>query len=140
MEEYNVNFNGYRLDQDKSGLPTYGGIYLVYCCVFNKETNRVSLNRLIYIGQSVNINDRLNNHERYEDFMAELKGGETLCYSYASVAPKDMNIVENALIFMQKPKLNNDLKDSFNYPNSQFDFEGRCALLKETHFSITSNN
>ena len=37
-------------------------------------------------------------------------------------------------------KLNNDLKDSFNYPNSQFDFEGRCALLKETHFSITSNN
>ena len=76
----------------------------------------------------------------YEDFMAELKGGETLCYSYASVAPKDMNIVENALIFMQKPKLNNDLKDSFNYPNSQFDFEGRCALLKETHFSITSNN
>lgn len=140
MEEYNVNFNGYRLDKDKSGLPAYGGIYLVYCCIFNEDTNRVYLDRLIYIGQSVNINDRLNNHERYEDFIAELKEGETLCYSYASVAPKDMNIVENALIFMQKPKLNNDLKDSFNYPDSQFDFEGRCALLKETHFSITSNN
>lgn len=139
MGEYNVTFNGYRLDRDKSGLPTYGGIYLVYCCIYSAETNRVTLNRLIYIGQSVNICDRVNNHDRYEDFKAELKAGEILCYSYASVAPADMDVVENALIYMQKPKLNNDLKDSFNYPDSQFNFEGRCALLKERHFRITSD-
>ena len=139
MAEYNVTFNGYRLDRDKSGLPTYGGIYLVYCCVYNADTNRVSLRKLIYIGKSVNINDRVNNHDRYEEFTKQLQQGETLCYSYASVAPSDMDIVENALIYMQKPPLNNELKNSFNYPDSQFDFEGRCALLKETHFSITSN-
>ena len=73
MGEYNVTFNGYRLDRDKSGLPTYGGIYLVYCCIYSAETNRVTLNRLIYIGQSVNICDRVNNHDRYEDFKAELR-------------------------------------------------------------------
>lgn len=139
MAEYNVTFNGYRLDGDKSGLPTYGGIYLVYCCVYNADTNRVSLRKLIYIGKSVNINDRVNNHDRYEEFTKQLQQGETLCYSYASVAPSDMDIIENALIYMQQPPLNNELKNSFNYPDAQFDFEGRCALLKETHFSITSN-
>lgn len=137
MNTYNVTFKGYRRDVFKSGLPSYGGVYMVYCCVFNKDSDTVTLKKLIYIGKAINIHDRINNHDRYEDFKKQLEAGQQLCYSYSSVSPNDMDVVENALIFMQKPDLNDSLKDSFNYADSQFNIEGACALLKMKEFSIT---
>lgn len=139
MDKYNVTFKGYRRDVNKGGLPTYGGIYMVYCCTYHEETQTVTLNKLIYIGQAINIHDRINNHDRYEDFKAQLAKGEQLCYAYSSVPPRDKDVVENALIFMQKPNLNDALKDSFNYPDSEFSIEGACALLRMTDFSITNS-
>lgn len=139
MAKYNVTFKGYRRDVNKTGLPTYGGIYLVYCCTYNEHSQTVSLRDLIYIGQAINIHDRICNHDRYADFRRQLKQGEQLCYSYASVSPNDMDVVENALIFMQKPALNEDLKNHFNYPNSEFSIEGACALLRMRNFSITNS-
>lgn len=138
MNTYNVTFKGYRRDVNKGGLPSYGGIYMVYCCVFNKDSDTVTLKKLIYIGKAINIHDRINNHDRYEDFKKQLGKGEQLCYSYSSVSPNDMDVVENALIFMQKPDLNESLTDSFNYTDSQFNIEGACALLKMKEFSITT--
>lgn len=140
MEKYNLTFKGYRRDVNKGGLPTYGGIYMVYCCTYNKESKTVTLNKLIYIGQAINIHDRINNHDKYEDFKKQLGKGQQLCYAYSSVSPKEMDVVENALIFMQKPELNDNLKDSFNYSDSQFSIEGACALLKMTDFSITTKS
>ena len=138
MDKYNVTFKGYRRDVNKDGLPTYGGVYMVYCCKYNKEQRTVTLNKLIYIGKAINIHDRINNHDRYEDFKKQLAKEEQLCYSYSSVSPNDMDVVENALIFMQKPELNDNLKDSFNYGDSEFNIEGACALLKMKNFSITT--
>lgn len=138
MNTYNVTFKGYRRDLYKKGLPSYGGVYMVYCCVFNKDSDTVTLKKLIYIGKAINIHDRINNHERFEDFKKQLEKGQQLCYSYSSVSPNDMDVVENALIFMQKPELNENLKDSFNYTDSQFNIEGACALLKMKEFSITT--
>ena len=140
MEKYNVTFKGYRRDVNKAGLPSYGGVYFVYCCIYNEIPRTVTLNKLIYIGKAINIHDRINNHDRYDDFKNQLEQGEQLCYSYSSISPNDMDVVENALIFMQKPILNDDLKDSFNYPDSEFSIEGACALLKMTNFSITSKS
>lgn len=136
MDSYNVTFKGYRLDENKDTLPTYGGVYLVYCCTYNKEKDTVSLKRLIYIGQAVNLHDRICNHDRYEDFKKQLNEGEKLCYSYASVSPGDKDIVENALIYMQQPPMNVSLKDSFNYADSQFSIEGACDLLQMKDFTI----
>jgi excinuclease UvrABC nuclease subunit len=138
MDKYNVTFKGYRRDVYKGGLPSYGGVYMVYCCKYNEEQQTVTLKKLIYIGKAINIHDRINNHDRYEDFKRQLGTGEQLCYSYSSVSPNDMDVVENALIYMQKPILNDNLKDSFNYGDSDFNIEGACALLKMKNFSITT--
>lgn len=138
MDKYNVTFKGYRRDVNKGGLPSYGGVYMVYCCKYNEEQQTVTLNKLIYIGKAINIHDRINNHDRYEDFKKQLSEGEQLCYSYSSVSPKDMDVVENALIYLQKPVLNDNLKDTFNYGDSEFNIEGACALLKMRNFSITT--
>lgn len=139
MEKYNVTFKGYRRDENKKGLPSYGGIYMVYCCTYNEEDRTVSLRKLIYIGKAINIHDRVNNHDRYDDFIKRLKKGEQLCYAYASVSPSERAVVENGLIFMQQPELNDDLKNTFNHSDSEFNIDGRCALLKMKSFSITKN-
>lgn len=139
MDKYNVTFKGYRRDVNKDGLPSYGGIYMVYCCKYNENEQTVTLKRLIYIGKAINLHDRICNHNRYEDFNRQLQQGEQLCYSYASVSPNEVDVVENGLIFMQKPDLNDDLKDSFNYPDSEFSIEGACALLRMRDFTITNS-
>ncbi len=138
MDKYNVTFKGYRRDVNKSGLPSYGGIYMVYCCKFNDNEQTVTLRKLIYIGKAINIHDRVCNHNRYEDFKRQLLQGEQLCYSYASVSPNEVDAVENGLIFMQKPELNEDLTDRYNYPDSEFSIEGACSLLKMKNFTITN--
>lgn len=134
-----MTFKGYRRDVNKDGLPSYGGIYMVYCCKYNENEQTVTLKRLIYIGKAINLHDRICNHNRYEDFNRQLQQGEQLCYSYASVSPNEVDVVENGLIFMQKPNLNDDLKDSFNYPDSEFSIEGACALLRMRNFTITNS-
>ena len=139
MDKYNVTFKGYRRDVNKDGLPSYGGIYMVYCCKYNENEQTVTLKRLIYIGKAINLHDRICNHNRYEDFNRQLQQGEQLCYSYASVSPNEVDVVENGLIFMQKPNLNDDLKESFNYPDSEFSIEGACALLRMRDFTITNS-
>lgn len=138
MDKYNVTFKGYRRDVNKSGLPSYAGIYMVYCCKFNENEQTVTLRKLIYIGKAINIHDRVCNHNRYEDFKRQLLQGEQLCYSYASVSPNEVDAVENGLIFMQKPELNDDLTDRYSYPDSEFSIEGACSLLKMKNFTITN--
>lgn len=136
MEQYNINFKGYRRDCNKSTLPHNSGIYMVYRCLYNKQSNTVQLNEIIYIGQAQDLNQRLNNHEKYSEFKAKCGLDEELCYAYADVSLDDLDIIENALIFAQKPPLNSDLVDSFNHKSASFLVEGRCALLTYTDFTI----
>lgn len=141
MEKYNITFKGYRRDVNKRGLPSYGGIYMVYCCTFNEKDKTVTLRKLIYIGQAINIRDRICNHDKYNLFTEQLYDeNEQLCYAYASVSQNDIDIVENGLIYMQKPDLNERMKDCFDYPDSEFHIDGSCALLKMKDFSITTEN
>lgn len=138
MNKYNITFDGYWRDINKNSLPSFGGIYFVYSCIYNKEPRTVTLKELLYIGKAINIHDRIANHERLDDFKKALKEDQELCYSCSSISPNDMDIVENALIFMQKPTLNDQLKDGFYHPDSEFSIEGKCALLKMQDFSITN--
>ena len=138
MKTYQVYFRGYRRDEFKDGLPSYSGIYCVYRCTYNPEASKVALKELIYIGQSTNIHDRIVNHEKRNIFLRHLQGDEQLCYTYAHVDDDDLDIVENALIFMQQPVINDDKKDDFNYDDIAFIIEGETALFKYTDFNITS--
>ena len=136
MKQYNVIFKGYRRDCNKATLPTYSGIYMVYRCTNHSDTEKVSLKEIIYICQAKNLNDRLNNNEKYSDLQNQCKAEEELCYAYAKVDEKDLDVVENAIVFAQKPPLNTDLKDSYNHDSAGFLVEGNCSLLKYTDFKI----
>jgi excinuclease UvrABC nuclease subunit len=139
---YNLNFKGYWRDSHRSGIPATSGIYLVYKCTYNSTTDEVSLIELLYIGKAEELQERHSNHDKREIFLKECDNskGETLCYSIAEVNKNDLDIVENALIFAQKPKLNDKCKDKFNYDDAEFHLEGRCALMKHADFIITKKN
>lgn len=135
MNEYSLNFRGYWIDAHTSGIPKVSGVYLVYRCTYDAEG--VTLKELLYIGQSADLNECVNNYEQKETFLRECRDGETICYSVAEVSQADLDVVENALIFAQKPRLNTRLKDSFEHdiPVS-LNLEGRCKLMNYVNFTI----
>lgn len=135
MKEIKLTFDGYWRDCNKNGLPNNSGIYMIYRCQYDMQNNTVSLIDIIYIGQSENIHDRLLDHEKYELFKSKLLIGEDLCYSYAKV-DKDIDLVENALIFVQRPVLNDQNKYVYNYERAHILVEGACACLKYKNFNI----
>lgn len=138
MNNYSLNFNGYWREEKRVHIPKISGVYLVYRCVFNKLAKTVTLKELIYIGKAINVNRRIAEHFSNGDFQDELLSGEELCYSVAEVNKADLNLIENALIFAQQPRLNEQGKQSFSYSDSSFNIGGRCALLRHTSFSITN--
>lgn len=135
MKDYILNFDGYWRECNKNGLPTYPGIYLVYRSRYNPQNDTVSLVEIIYIGKTDNIHDRLIKHEKYDLFVSQLREHEELCYSCAEVV-EDIELVENALIFVQKPVLSDQGKDSYNYSRAHFVLDGSCTRMKYTNFNI----
>ena len=137
LKSYSLNFEGYWREINKKGIPFKSGIYLVYRSVYDAKSNTVGLKDIIYIGQAENLHDRIAKHEKLDDFNAQLQQGEELCYSVAPVSSADLDVVENALIFAQKPVLNDNLKDSFNHGAVTVKLDGRCACMKYTDFKIS---
>lgn len=137
---YQLTFDGYWREVSKGGIPAKSGIYMVYRCSYNAFERTVTLKDIIYIGQAENGKDRVGTHEKLPDFKRELKEGEELCFSFAEVEKKDLDIVENALVFIQKPKLNDYLKDSYNHEDASFLIKGSTACLKKAKFSLTNKN
>ena len=136
MKTYDLKFKGYWRDVNRQGLPMTAGIYIVYKCIYNELSDTVTLLEILYIGQAKNLNERVDTHDKRDTFLGKCNGAETLCYSVAEVKETDLNIVENALVFAQKPALNDKLKDTFNYESAEFHIEGRCALLGHLNFTI----
>lgn len=137
IKSYSLNFEGYWREVNKKGIPTKAGVYLVYRCVYDAKSNTVGLKDIIYIGQADNLHDRIASHDKLDDFNSQLQQGEELCYSVAAVDSADLNVVENALIFAQKPVLNDNLKSSFNHGAVTLKLDGRCACMKYTDFKIS---
>lgn len=138
MRTYNIQFEGYWLERNKNDVPAKSGVYMVYRGKYNQEKNSVDLYEIIYIGQSVNMRERIVNHDHIEAFEDALNYGETLCYSCAAVDESDLDLVENALIIAQKPRLNEMRQSNLDYSEKRFQVSGRCSLLKYNDFTISS--
>ena len=137
MTVHNITFEGYKPDVQKNELPEYNGVYIVYRGKF--IFNTPILREILYIGKADDqtIRERLANHEKHQLFVNNCRSGEQVIYSYAEVDGRSIDAVENALVFIQKPKLNTDLIDEYLHDDAEFRFTGKCALLKNTDFVLT---
>ncbi|WP_323883111.1 GIY-YIG nuclease family protein [Aeromonas hydrophila] len=138
-KKFEIDFRGYWLESAKENVPSKSGIYCVYRCVYNSETDKVSLKKLIYIGQSEDVRTRLANHNKLESWKKHLNKGETLCYTFGAVPASDLDRCESALIFHHQPPVNVEYKKEFNSPETSIVLTGKTAFLT-SKFSVEPTN
>lgn len=135
----NLQFDGYW--EDMRNLPEYSGIYAV-CAV--SGCNCIARSRILYIGKAENIHKRHNEdgpHEHLYDFLNQLHLGERLAYIAAPVDGRQLSKVENALIFMQQPPVNDHLTDSYGHEADEFQIQGVGSDdFRSNHFGFSINN
>lgn len=135
MKTFYLDFAGYFISKDN--LPKgESGIYFVYRGVYNKQSDNVQLNELIYIGKGEDIYARHHPHDRQNDFDSTLQKGEILIYSYTLVDESELSRVECGLIYKRKPRLNSNCTCSFDYPATHFVLSGCCYDFNPTDFIL----
>ena len=132
MKTICLEFKGYWLEINKSSIPKQSGIYCVYTCEYNVESNTVSIHKLLYIGESTNVNARIQNHNRLPDWTEKLRCGEELCYSFAPIASEDRERGEAALIFNHQPPMNEEHKNRFVYNDTEMILSGKIKFLDKS--------
>lgn len=55
IKTFNLNFEGYWCERNKFNMPHRSGLYCVYACTY-KPHNIVTIGKLLYIGQSEDVN------------------------------------------------------------------------------------
>jgi len=132
---YNIDIDGYWREPNISGIPSKSGVYFVYECNHNKTAKTVSLKKLIYIGESGNVNDRIENHEKWDEWRRHVESGNVLCFSFSEVSGDDRFRVEAAYIFKHKPPVNTEYVNSFPFDQTTVKSTGKTALLN-TNFTV----
>lgn len=130
-----IKFDGYWLDRNKGGIPQQSGVYCVYECTFNVQANTVDIHKLIYVGESDNVNDRIANHEKYDNWLKHVRQGNELCFSFGGIGSTDRDRAEAAIIFKHKPPENDEYTDSFPFDTTTMSLSDKVALLN-TYFTV----
>lgn len=128
-QQFTIDFDGYWREENKGGIPAESGIYCVYTCIRNQLEKTLSIQKLIYIGESADVKGRIANHARLGDWKRHLKQGETLCYSFGAVIIDHRVRCEAAMIFHHKPLENTEYKDAFPYDTTTLTLSGKIACL-----------
>ena len=130
-KNYTLEFDGYWRGANIAGLPASSGIYCVYACTHNTHSGNVSIRKLLYIGESENIRERVDGHERWDDWRNELQHGEELCFNAALISPKsDRERAEAAMIYEHKPPCNVEYVDHFPFDTTSIRTKGKNHLLR----------
>lgn len=118
-------------EPNKSGIPSKSGIYCVYECTHNVQEKTVTIHKLIYIGESENVNQRIANHEKKKDWEKHVRQGDELCYSFSPVDSYYRVRVEAAFIYRHQPPVNTEYKGDFPFDKTIVKSEGQITLLKD---------
>lgn len=127
MNRIILTFDGYWAEANKNDIPKKSGIYCVYACRY--YCGEWYLDRLLYIGESINVNARLQHHEKLSKWHSALKSGEEIRYSFAPVNSDDRERAEAALIYQHKPPKNEQSTSGFDYSETEIQILGETGLL-----------
>lgn len=126
---YTVAMDGYYRDQFAGNTPAISGVYCVYECKYNPDSKTVSLLKLLYIGESANIHDRIVNHEKKPIWRKHVRPGNELCYAWGPVIEANRFRVEAAMINHHKPPCNTEYLNDFPFDTTTITITGQVGLL-----------
>ena len=140
VQSYNLAFDGYWRYANRSGLPAESGIYCVYAGTYNEATGTVSLNRLLYIGESDSVRERVANHGSEPKWREKLRSGEQLYFSAAPISPMGARQrAEAAMIYHHKPPCNLEYVTNFPFDTTTISTSGKNAALDD-RFTVYRSN
>jgi len=128
-QTFDIEFEGYWRDTNRSGVPAKSGIYCVYEGKYDKSANTVSLLTLIYIGEADDVASRIAGHEKRKDWLKRVRSGNELCYSFGAIPATNRVRSEAAMIFKHKPPENTEYKHTFPFDRTTMTLSGKTALL-----------
>lgn len=117
------------------GVPSKSGIYVVYECSYNPQASTVSLLKVIYIGESADVNAPIINHEKWPLWRSHCRTNNEICFSFGPVASPDRDRGEAAMIYKHKPPVNDQYRNNFPFDQTTMSLSGKTALL-ETYFTV----
>ena len=134
---FSLEFDGYWRAVNKGGLPAKSGIYCAYSGTYDAQGRTVSLEKLLYIGESKDVRDRVDGHEKWDEWEGELSGGQVLCFSAALITFSDgRERAEAAMIYKHKPPCNEEYVNSFPLLRTTVKTSGENALLHD-NFTVS---
>jgi hypothetical protein len=131
-----IDFGGYWREKNISSIPIYSGIYCVYSC--EKIKFRLMIDKLIYIGESENVNKKIKSHVKWNDWKKCLNENQEICFSFAPVKSSIRERIKAAIINYHKPQLNTEYIDHFPFDKTTISTNGKNKFLK-MKFSVERN-
>jgi len=133
---YQLEYDGYWREPNVGGMSDNSGIYCVYSCVFNASEKTVTLKKVLYIGESENIRERISSHEKWDAWKSKLTSGQQLCLSAALInGDADRRRAEAAMINKHKPPCNTEYVNAFPYDQTSIATSGKNGLL-DPNFTV----
>ena len=132
MRSYVLVFRGYNRESNIQSLPAYSGIYGVYACSYNRNSRKVRIRKLIYIGEAEKLNERISpNHENWDNWEKELETGEVFCFNYAKLSSPEATRkrVEAAMIYEHQPVCNKKGRKSFKHRDTKIKTSGKNKFM-----------
>ncbi len=122
VKEYELEFVRFYEEEEISNIGKGYDIYRIHAGK-KKGSGSLSSNRVLYIGQSKNAQERLDNHDMRSEWKKHLKEDEIILVSVAKIVPRsgtrvtkeERERVEAALIYKIKPELNESKTENFLY-------------------------
>ncbi|GAB1468901.1 hypothetical protein MASR2M64_16640 [Candidatus Cloacimonadota bacterium] len=135
-EQYTLTFGGYCRDVTIHAIPSYSGVYCVYCCTHDEYHNTLIIRELIYIGEAENVKERIYTHHMWSAWKSRLQEGERICFSYANIENAHRERCEAALINHHKPPLNTEYISNFPFDDTTINLKGKISRL-ESSFKVS---
>ena len=129
-KEFQLNFNGYWNEPHFDLIPNESGIYCVYICTTNWNTQHTIYEQLIYIGEAEDIRERIKNHEKADEWHNLCDKDQHLRFSFARISNENTRKkLEAALIFEHQPITNDQHTKSFDYADTIIKLKGDICYL-----------
>lgn len=129
-----LEYDGYWREQKIASIPARSGVYTVYACKHNASEKTVTIRKLIYIGESENVRERIQGHEKWQKWRQHLQSGEVLCFNFAPIVA-DRVRAEAALINYHKPPENTEYVNNFPFDTTTIRTTGRNRFVKD-YFTV----
>jgi len=125
----NIRFSGYWSDFNIGLMPRRPGLFCVYRARFDDLDKTTTMLELLHVGASANVHQSVSHHRDHGRWRTRLGSGESLSFSFGSVAEDDLAACELAMLMRHRPPLSGALPDSFPFGGMTVSLDGRTPLL-----------